>query len=136
MYYNGTGINDSATIVAKASDNIANGAFKAVKLTATGIALAAAGEAAVGILIPETESPRMDDAVTVQVKDIGLVMTGAAVDAGDLLAADANGKLVKATEGQFIIAQALEAAADTDAVISAQICKAGYAPAAAVDDDI
>ena len=127
MAYHGTGINDSATIVAKAAADITDGAFKAVKLTAAGISIAGAGDVAAGILIPETESPKAGEDVTVQVKDIGYVMVGAAVAPGDLLASDANGKLIKATSGKFVIAQALEAAAEADRVITAQVCKAGYA---------
>ena len=127
MAYHGTGINDSATIVAKAAADITDGAFKAVKLTATGISIAGAGEAAIGILIPETESPKAGEVVNVQVKDIGLVIVGAAVAPGDLLASDANGKLIKAASGKFVIAQALEEAAEADCIITAQVCKAGYA---------
>ena len=127
MAYHGTGINDSATIVAKAAADITDGAFKAVKLTAAGIALCGAGEAAVGILIPETESPKAGEDVNIQVKDIGLGMAGAAVAPGDLLASDADGKLIKAASGKFVIAQALEAAAEADRIISVQLCKAGYA---------
>ena len=41
MNYNGTGINDSATIIGKAAKDIANGAFKAAKLGPDGIELAA-----------------------------------------------------------------------------------------------
>ena len=127
MSYHGTGINDSPTIVGKAAAAITGGAFLAAKLTTSGIAVAGAGEAAVGIFIPETESPAAGEDVTLQVKDIGLAMTGAAVDAGDLLASDANGKLIKATSGKFILAVALETATATNQVISVQICKAGYA---------
>jgi len=125
--YHGTGINDSATIVAKASADITGGAFLAATLTTDGIAVAKAGEAAIGIMIPETDSPKKGEDVNVQVKDIGLAMVGAAVEAGDLLASDANGKLVKAGAGAFIIATALGAAEAPDQVISVQIIKAGYA---------
>lgn len=130
MNYNGTGINDSATIIGKAAKDIANGAFKAAKLCPDGIELAAAGDVAVGILIPETESPRAGDDVVVQVKDMGLGIAGAAIEAGALLAADANGKLVAAASGAFIVAQAMEGAEEADQVITVQIIKAGYAAAA------
>lgn len=127
MSYHGTGINDSPTIAGKAAAAITGGAFLAAKLTASGVAVAGAGEAAVGIFIPETDSPSAGADVTVQVKDIGLAMTGAAVDAGDLLASDANGKLIKAASGKFALAVALETATAANQVISVQICKAGYA---------
>lgn len=129
MSYNGTGINNSATIVAKAAADIAAGAFLAATLTASGLAVAKAGEAAIGIFIPETENVKAGQDANAQVKDIGLAKTGAAVNAGDLLASDANGKLVKGTAGAFAIAAALETATAADQVISVQICKAGYVPA-------
>ena len=129
MSYIGTGINNSATIVAKAAADITDGAFLAATLTADGVAVSAAGEAAIGIMIPETESPKAGEDVHIQVKDIGLGKVGAAVDAGDLLASDADGKLVKAAAGAFAVAVALETATAADQVISVQICKAGYAAA-------
>lgn len=129
--YHGTGINDSATIVAKAAADIQGGAFLAAMLTKDGVAVAKAGEAAIGIMIPETDSPKAGEDVNIQVKDIGLAMAGAAVEAGDLLTSDANGKLVKAASGNFILATALGAAAAAGQVISVQIIKAGYAAAAA-----
>lgn len=125
--YHGTGINDSPTIVAKAAANIDSGAFLAATLTKDGIAVAKAGEAAIGILIPETDSPRTGEDVNIQVKDIGLAKVGAAVNAGDLLASDADGRLVKAESGAFILAAALDTATAADQVISVQIIKAGYA---------
>lgn len=127
MSYHGTGINDSPTIVAKAAAVITDGAFLAAKLTTSGAAVCGAGETAIGLFIPETESPRANEDVTIQVKDIGLAKVGAAVDAGDLLSSDANGKLSKAASGKFILAQALETATAADQVISVQITKSGYA---------
>lgn len=128
--YIGTGINDSATITGKASADITAGAFLAATLTKDGIAVAKATDAPVGIFIPETETVKQGGEVNVQVKDIGLAKVGAAVNAGDLLAADANGKLVKGTDGAFIVATALETATAADQVIPVQITKAGYVPAA------
>ena len=127
MAFIGTGINNSATIAAKAAADITDGAFKAVKLTAEGVVLADAGDIPIGVLVSETESPKAGEEVSVQVKDIGYVTVGAAVETGDLLASGADGKLVKAASGKFVLAQALEAAAQADCVIAAQICKAGYA---------
>lgn len=124
--YHGTGINDSPTIVAKAAANIENGAFLAATLTKDGATIAKAGEAAIGILIPETDSPKIGEDINIQVKDAGLAKVGAAVNAGDLLASDANGKLVKAESGAFILAAALETATAADQVISVQIIKAGF----------
>lgn len=128
--YHGTGINDSATIVAKATAGIQGGAFLAAALTKDGISVAKAGEAAIGVMIPETDSPKAGEDVTIQVKDIGLAMAGEAVEPGDLLASGANGKLVKAASGSFILAAALDTATAAGQVIPVQIIKAGYAAAA------
>ena len=49
--------------------------------------------------------------------------------AGDLLTPDATGKATKAAAGNFILAQALEAATAADQVIHVQIIKAGFASA-------
>ena len=131
MGYFGTIINPSATINAKAAAKIENGAFLAATLTKDGAAVAKAGEAPIGIFIAETETIEAGEDTTIQVKDMGLGMTGAAVDAGDLLAADANGKLIKATCGAFALAVALETATAADQVISIQISKPGYTAASA-----
>lgn len=130
MNYHGTGINDSPTIVAKAADAITDGAFLAATLTENGAAVSKAGETPIGIMIPETENVAAGDDVHIQVKDMGLAKVGAAVNAGDPLAAGENGKLVKAEDGAFILAFALETATAADQVISVQICKAGFAAAA------
>lgn len=102
----------------------------AVKLDASGkLVAAAAGDAAIGIALGMTEAGQDSGAATVQIAGVGYWEAGAAVAAGDLLAADANGCAVKAAEGKFIVAQALGAAAIGE-LVSAQIIKAGYAPAA------
>lgn len=132
MGYFGTIINPSATITAKASAKIENGAFLAATLTKDGVAVSKASETPIGIFIAETETVEVGEDVTVQVKDMGMGMTGAAVDAGDLLAADANGKLIKATGGAFAVAVALETATAADQVISIQISKPGFAAASGV----
>ena len=132
MGYFGTIINPSATIVAKASAKIENGAFLAATLTKDGVAIAKANETPIGIFIAETETVEAGEDATIQVKDMGLGMTGAAVNAGDLLAADASGKLIKATGGAFALAVALETATAADQVISIQISKPGFTAASGV----
>ena len=132
MGYFGTTINPSATIVAKASAKIENGAFLAATLTKDGVAIAKANETPIGIFIAETETVEAGEDATIQVKDMGRGMTGAAVNAGDLLAADASGKLIKATSGAFALAVALETATAADQVISIQISKPGFAAASGV----
>ena len=126
-----TGINHSPTIVGKSTDAIANGAFLAAKFDETGgIVLAGAGENAIGLLIATTpEAVAAGEDVTVQIKDIGLWKTGAAVAAGAELTADANGAAVTATTGKYATAIALEAAAAPGAIIKVQIVKSGKIPA-------
>lgn len=132
MSYIGTSINPSPTITGKAAGAIADGAFLAAAFTADGaIEVAKADAGALGVFIPETDNIAAGGDVTVQVKDIGLWKTGAAVKAGAELMADATGKAVAATAGKFILAVALEAATAADEIIQVQICKAGYKPAGA-----
>lgn len=133
--YIGTSINESPVIAAQAGAEIKDGALLAVAMDATGVkTVAKAGDVAVGLLIPETDTVAAGDTVTIQVKDMGLWKAGAAVAAGDLLTPDAAGKATKAAAGNFILAQALEAATAADQVIRVQIIKAGFAAAAAADN--
>lgn len=125
----GTSINESAVISAKAGAAISNGAMLAAAMGSTGTVsvVGTAGAEAVGLIIPETDATiASGDDVTVQVKDIGLWIAGAAVNAGAMLMSDANGKATTATAGKFILAQALEAASAAGQVIRVQIIKAGY----------
>lgn len=110
--YIGTSINESPVITEKASAVITDGAMLAVSMDGDGVKLPAeAGAVAVGLLIPGTEATvAVGDDVTLQVKDMGLWKTGAAIAAGDLLTPDAAGKATKAADGNFILAQALETA--------------------------
>lgn len=128
--YIGTSINESPVIAAHAGQAITNGALLAVAMDADGVkVVSTAGGVAVGLLIPETDNVAAGDTVTVQVKDMGLWKVGAAVAAGDLLTANAAGKAIKATAGNYILGQALEAATAADQVIHVQIIKAGFASA-------
>ena len=127
MSYIGTTINPSPTITGKAAAAIAAGAFLAAAFNADGaIEVAKADAVALGIFIAETDNIAAGADVTVQVKDIGLWKTGAAVKAGAELMSDATGKAVTATAGKFILAVAMEPATAADQVIQVQICKAGY----------
>lgn len=125
--YIGTSINNSATIVGKASADIAVGEFLAAKFSSGKIAVCGtAGENALGLIIPGQEDIKANEDVNVQIKDIGLWKTGAAVSAGAELTTDADGKAITATSGAFILAIALEGATAADAVIKVQVVKAGY----------
>lgn len=134
--YIGTSINESPVIAAQAGEAITGGALLAVSMDADGVKVVdTAGAVAVGILIQETDDVAAGDTVTVQVKDMGLWKTGDAVAPGDLLMSDDAGKAVKADDGGFIFAQALEAATAADQVIRVQIIKAGFAAVSTDDDD-
>jgi len=129
--YLSTGINDTPTIVGKATAAINGGAFLAAKFDANGgIVLAGAGNNALGLLLATTpDAVAAGDDVTAQIKDIGLWRVGAAVAFGAELTSDANGKAVTAAVGNFITAIALEKATAADQIIKVQVVKAGYKPA-------
>jgi regulator of RNase E activity RraA len=131
MSYTGTVINESPVIVGLAGAKLAGAEFLAAVFDENGKITTAstAGATAIGILPPEEGNKSVGDTVTVQVKDISRWKAGEPFAAGDLLSTDANGKAVKATEGDFILAVALEAATAADNIISVQIIKAGYSPA-------
>ena len=126
MIYTATQINESATIVGKSGiADPTDVRCKAVKFDENGnIALAGAGEAAIGIaIITNDEIVKTGEDIDIQVKEMGLAIAGAEIKAGAELAADADGKLQTATSGQFVIATALEAAAAADKFIKVQITK-------------
>jgi len=126
-----TGINDTPTIVGKAGIPLVNAAFLAVKFDEAGnIVPAGTGENALGLLIASIpEHVDVGEDVTVQIKDIGLWVTGDAVSAGAELTPDANGAAVTAEEGKYVTAIALEAATAAGQVIKVQIVKSGKVPA-------
>lgn len=68
----------------------------------------------------------MGDDLTVQIKDIGIWLSGGAITAGAELTSDADGKAVAATSGSFITAVALSEATKAGQRVSVQIVKAGY----------
>lgn len=125
--FNGSIINESATLKFNVAANLTGGAFTAVKLSDTGIATATAGDVPVGILTAEHELPIVvGDEITAQIKDVSLWIVGENVSAGDLLTVGTDGVAVKATAGKFILAQALANGTSGEAV-QVQIIKAGYA---------
>lgn len=124
--YNGTTINDSATIVGAASAAINGGEFLAAKFTSGKIAkCGVSGESAMGIIIPGQDSLAEGDDVTIQIKDIGYWKCAAVISAGAELMTDANGCAIVATSGGFILAIALEAGVSGQ-IIKVQIAKLGY----------
>lgn len=112
--YIGNQINQSPTIVEKAGAEIADGRNKLYKYDENGdLVLAGAGEMAVGIGLIESGyndvtgetagKVAKGDQVTVQIKDIGLVVAGGAIKKGAEVTADAEGLAVTATDGNYVI---------------------------------
>jgi hypothetical protein len=132
--YLSTAINDTPTIVGKAGAPMLNAAFHAAKFDAQGnIVPAAAGDNAIGLFVGTTpDVVAAGDDVTVQIKDVGLWVTGAAVLAGAEVASNAGGQAITAAANAFIVGIALETAAAPGAVIKVQIVKAGYKNGGAV----
>ena len=123
-----TGINDSPTIVGKAGIPMVNAALHAAKFNAQGeIVPAAAGDNAVGLFIASTpDNVAAGEDVTIQIKDVGLWVTGAAVLAGAEVAVNAAGQAITAAANAFIVGIALETATAAGQIIKVQIVKAGY----------
>lgn len=95
------------------TDLSVTGQYRAVKRTATGIALCGAADAGfLGIL---QDDPLAGESGTVKTRDVSKAVAGAAVAVGALLTTDAVGRLVPAALGNPAVARALEAAAaDSD----------------------
>lgn len=129
MAYVNASINNASTIVEQVASTVTEAVDmrgKAVKYDENGGILLAdtAGETVMGIaLITNDEAVKAGIDVDIQIRDNGMAMVGDAVAKGDPLAVDANGKLVKAASGQFVIATALEAAQAADIYIRIAITK-------------
>lgn len=124
MTYTTTTVNDSAVIVDKASADLKDVRGLALKLTKNGVALAGAGEMAIGVgVVTNSDDVKTGDDVHVQVKKIGMVRAGAAFDKGAELGADASGMLVAATAGKAVVAIALQSASAKGELVSAQLVK-------------
>lgn len=119
MNYLATSINESPVIAFPASADLGDVRGKAVSLDENGtLILTATGKLPLGIaVLGNPEQIAKDDAVTVQIKDVGCVKAGAAVQSGDALTVDSSGAFVPATSGNYY-AVALETGAK-DAFIRA-----------------
>lgn len=126
MTYLATSINESPVITEKAGATIEDVRGKAVKYDGSGnVILCTAGEAAIGIgIMTNDESTASGADVDIQIKDIGLVLVGAAdIKKGDELAADSNGRLIKATGGQNVIALAMDVSTAENTYIKALLVR-------------
>ena len=98
----------------------------AVLLSKDGAKLPEAGKKATGIVLLGDEKAAIGDDITVQIRNQGMWTAGAKVEAGDFLAADAEGLCQKATTGQYILAMALTPATAKVDIVKVAIIHAGY----------
>lgn len=125
MSYIGTTINDSPVIAGVSAAALTDKAFLAVKFDENGkIALCSTeGEVALGVLPAEEGNKAAGDTITVQIKDIALMVAAGSIAAGAEVMTDANGKAKTAAGGKFVIGYALKAATAAGEVIPVQIAK-------------
>ncbi len=126
MNYITSSVNESPVISGQAGAALTDVRGRALKFDDDGnLVLAGAGGSALGIaIISNDEDIPKGETVDVQIRAIGLVKAGAAIDPGDELAPDADGALVPAESGAFI-ATALQKATAAGAFIQAIISR-GY----------
>lgn len=126
MNYLATSINESPVIVGVAAGAITDVRGKAVKFDGNGkIVLCSAGDIPLGVGIMtmgDEGAIKAGEEITIQHKDIGLVIAGAEIAAGANLSVGTNGVFVTATTGGSatpVVAIALEAAAAAGQYIKA-----------------
>ena len=125
--YIGSSISNSPTFAAAAGAKIEGGAGKAVKFDSSGniILCSTAGEAAVGFLILQTaDTVEQGDSVTVQISARGQALAGGTIAAGDLLAVNASGQVVKAAATNYVVGQAM-GAGSANGFVEIIICRGG-----------
>ena len=132
--YNGVQINQSPTIVEKAGAEIADVRNRILKYDASGnVVLATAGtDIPVGIALIEAGYNDISgvnagkvaagEDVDILVKDMGVVLAGAAIKKGQEVAAGANGLAAVAASGNYVLGIALENA-EADQYLRVQIAK-------------
>jgi hypothetical protein len=102
--------------VAAAAD-LSTHQFKIVKMSATGIAVAGAGQASIGVL--QNKPSALGQAATVWGPgSTTKVVAGALTAKGAYVTPDGNGKAVAATTGDHIIGQLLDAAGAADNLVT------------------
>lgn len=105
-------IDNTPTIRGVAGAEIEAPAFLAVKFDADGkLVLPAAGDPIIGIVLADEEAVKTGDPLHIQIKDITYWIAAAAIKAGDMLKATADGKCTPASAGEVVNAIALEPAA-------------------------
>ena len=124
--FNGTQINNSATIVEKAGAEITDCRNKIMKYDENGdVVLATAGtDIPIGVALIESgcndisgaESGKVaaGDDVDILVKDIGFVLAGATITNGQEITAGANGLAAVAAAGNYVLGIALSSAKENE----------------------
>ena len=129
MNYFGVGINTSSVVAEIAGADIENAAFCAVKYDENGnvVLCDTEGEIVAGIVLPETtQKISAGEDITIQIKDIGLCKTGAEIKKGQEVMVDAQGRVIPATAGKFVVGYAVTTASAENEVIQVDIRKCGY----------
>lgn len=124
--FNGTQINNSATIVEKAGAEITDCRNKIMKYDENGnVVLATAGtDIPIGVALIESgcndisgaESGKVatGDDVDILVKDIGFVLAGATITKGQEITAGENGLAAVAAAGNYVLGIALSSAKENE----------------------
>lgn len=132
--YHGIQINSTPTIVEKAGADIADVRNLIMKYDTNGnfVPATAGTDMPIGIALIEggynditgIESGKVvtGDDVTVQIKDIGVVIAGAAITKGQEIAAGADGKAAVAASGDYVLGIALDTV-EADRYLRVQIAK-------------
>ncbi len=98
------------------SGGTVNPQFLFAVMTPTGIAIAGAGAASVGVIQDKPNAAGAESEVAV-VGQISKVVAGAAVNEGDQIMSNASGQGITATTGNFVNGFALAAASGAGAII-------------------
>lgn len=108
----GNSVNTSPYFQGEAGAAIADPRGKAVKFSSGQFVLGTANDAVVGIVpITSDQNLQQGDPIDVVWKDMTLALAGGEIAAGDVLACDSNGAMVKASAAGGTIGVAMEAAA-------------------------
>lgn len=110
-----------------ASTDLSDNQFYMVGIDSDGKAeLTGDGAHAIGVLFND---PDDEEVAQVRTQGIAKVITGEAVDEGERVASDTNGKAKTATDGDWVLGIALTESGEEDTIISILITHNGVEPA-------
>lgn len=125
--YIGTSINQTATIVLPAGEELTDARGIALAVDDGKVVKPSAGAKVIGIALIETdEVVKEGDGVDIQIKDIGKMVAGEAIAIGTEIAVDADGKAVAAKTGDYVIGEATGSVSTPGSWVSVQVTKSGY----------